>query len=156
LILELITLVIYIVIHFVCSPCANINQFLATDYANCDIGCDMDISTELLELECINFVIVIHDNIALVFNLQQNSVQKEQTLLILHVDDNNLAKDDIVFTYLSFCRHPPPQPSPPLEVIPIPLPTTPRSSIISRPYSQSFHHYLTKPAPTSPISKFVG
>jgi len=34
-----------------CSPCANMNQFLITDCANCDVGSNMDISAELLELE---------------------------------------------------------------------------------------------------------
>jgi len=95
--------VIYVVIHLYVV----IHQFLATDYADFDIGFDMYILVELLELECTNFVIVIFDDIALVFIVQQNLVWKEQTLSILHVDDDNLAKDDIAFTYPSFRRRPP-------------------------------------------------
>jgi len=35
----------------VCRTCAYVNQFPTIDYADCDVGSDMDISVELLELE---------------------------------------------------------------------------------------------------------
>ena len=75
---------------------------------------------------------------------------KEYTLLVVHVDDNNLAKDDTTFTSPIFCRRPHAQPPPLPEIIPIPLSTTYKLSVITIPYSQPFHHHRTQFVPTSP------
>jgi len=80
-------------------------------------------------------------------------MQKEQTLLVVHVDNGILVEDDTILTSPSFCRRPPTQPPPSLKVTLIPLSTTPRSSSIARPYSQSFHYHPTQPAPASPPPK---
>jgi len=89
----------------VCSICAYMNQFLTIDYTNCDTGSDMDVITELLELEYTNFIKVFNNNSALVSNVKQNSVQKEKTLLVVHVD--NVAEGDTIFTSPSLRRRPP-------------------------------------------------
>jgi len=49
--------------------CVYMNQFLTIDYADCNTGSDMNISSELLEIECTNFIIVIPDNTTLVSNV---------------------------------------------------------------------------------------
>jgi len=78
------------------------NYLLATDCANCDTGSDIDLLVELLELECTYFITIIPENIALVSNVQQNSVQVKQTLQVIHVDNDKLEKDDIVFSIQGF------------------------------------------------------
>jgi len=79
--------------------------------------------------------------------VQQNSVQKDKLLLVVHVENDSSLKHDTIFTYPSF-RSPFAKPPPPPEIIHIPLTTTLRLSTTARPYSQSSHHHLTQPAPT--------
>jgi len=71
---------------------------------------------------------------------------------MIHVDDDNLGKDDTVFSCLRFYRRPPAQPPLPREVTPVPLSTTPRPS------NQPFHHPLppiSGPLPLRHHSSFI-
>jgi len=86
--------------------------------------------------------------------MQQNSVQKDKSLLVVHVENDSSLEHDTVFTYQSFRRRPLTQPPPPPEVIPIPLPTTLRPPATARPYGQPFHHHPTQPAPTSSPTEY--
>jgi len=61
-------LVIYVVIHLYVAH-VDMNQFLTINCVYCDTRSDMDISVELTDLKCTNFITLILDNIALVSNV---------------------------------------------------------------------------------------
>jgi len=100
----------------ICSNCAEINKLLTIHCEDFEIGPEMELSAKPYYTDTT-------ENSILVYTMQHISLEEKQRLLMIHVNDENLEKEDTVFSCLRFHRRPPAQPPPPREVIPVPLST---------------------------------